>query len=173
MKVYIVRHTSVAINGFCYGQTDIPLNDTFETEAEIVRQKLKNIKYDAIISSPLSRCLKLATYCGYGNEVQLFDRLKEINMGEWEMRPWKDLDLSIFKEDWTNTVLPQGESFNQVLDRVTSFFDELKTRDYDTVIIFSHGGVINCARTYFGETDLLGAFDRLPDYGEVLEFELN
>ena len=34
MVVYLIRHTSVDVpQGVCYGQTDVPLNPTFEEEA--------------------------------------------------------------------------------------------------------------------------------------------
>lgn len=33
MKLYLVRHTRVDVpSGICYGQTDVPLADSFETE---------------------------------------------------------------------------------------------------------------------------------------------
>ncbi len=52
MKIHIVRHTAVDVEGLCYGQTDVPLKGSFEQEAEIVKQKLKNVPYDAVLSSP-------------------------------------------------------------------------------------------------------------------------
>ncbi|MFT3994331.1 MAG: alpha-ribazole phosphatase [Dysgonomonas sp.] len=172
MKVYIVRHTAVGVNGVCYGQTDVPLKDTFETEAEVVKQKLQNITHDAVFSSPLSRCRRLATYCGYGDELQLHDRLKELHFGDWEMHRWDDIDMSEWEKDWINNPAPNGESFQHMYERVASFLDELKEENYKEVIIFAHGGVINCARVYFKQTTLNGAFDQLAEYGEVLEFEL-
>lgn len=171
MKIYIVRHTSVAVSGVCYGQTDVPLKDTFETEAEAVRQKLKDINYDAVFSSPLSRAKKLAEYCGF-QDVQLYDRLKELHFGDWEMHEWDKIDMTEWEKDWINNPAPNGESFKQMYDRVSSFIDELKESDYQTVIVFAHGGVINCFKTYFKQTDLSGAFDQLAEYGEVLEFQM-
>ena len=40
--------------------------------------------------SPLTRARKLAAYCGYPNPT-LDDRLKEMNMGDWEMRLYDDI----------------------------------------------------------------------------------
>ncbi len=60
----------------------------------------------------------------------------------------------------------------QLYYRVSSLLDELKTKDYSSVIIFAHGGVINCFRIYFGKSELTGAFENMPEYGEVMEFEL-
>lgn len=171
MKIYIVRHTAVGVSGICYGQTDVPLKETFEQEAEIVKQNLKDIPYDAVFSSPLSRAKKLAEYCGY-TDIQLFDRLKELHFGDWEMREWDKIDMSEWEKDWINIPAPNGESFQKMYDRVASFINELKENDYNSVIVFAHGGVINCFKVYFGQTDLKGAFDNLADYGEIFEFTL-
>lgn len=171
MKIYVVRHTAVAVAGLCYGQTDVPLKDTFEKEAEIVKQKLKDIPYDVVLSSPLSRSKKLAEYCGYTG-IHLHDRLKEMYMGDWEMEEWNEIDIAEWEKDWINTPTPNGESFMQMYNRVVSLLDELKEKKYSSVIIFTHGGVINCFRIYFGKAELSGAFDNMPRYGEVLEFEL-
>lgn len=171
MKIYIIRHTSVAVSGICYGQTDVPLKETFEAEAEVVKQKLKDVNYDAVFSSPLSRAKKLAEYCGY-TDIQLYDRLKELHFGDWEMHEWDKIDMTAWEKDWVNNPAPNGESFQHMYERVSSFIEELKEFDYQSVIIFAHGGVINCFRTYFKETDLQGAFDKLVPYGEVLEFEM-
>lgn len=172
MKIYVVRHTAVAVNGICYGQTDVPLKDTFEQEAEIVKQNLKDIPYDAVFSSPLSRAKKLAEYCGY-EDIQLYDRLKELHFGDWEMQPWDTLDMEEWEKDWINNPAPNGESFKQMYDRIASFINELKQKDYSSVIIFAHGGVINCFRVYFGETDLKGSFDQLAEYGQIFSFDLD
>ncbi|MBB4035944.1 alpha-ribazole phosphatase [Dysgonomonas hofstadii] len=171
MKIHIVRHTAVDVEGLCYGQTDVPLKGSFEQEAEIVKQKLKNVPYDAVLSSPLSRAKRLAEYCGY-TDIQLFDRLKEMHMGDWEMKEWSEMDVSEWEKDWVDTPTPNGESFMQLYYRVSSLLDELKTKDYSSVIIFAHGGVINCFRIYFGKSELTGAFENMPEYGEVMEFEL-
>jgi alpha-ribazole phosphatase len=170
MKIYIVRHTAVGVNGICYGQTDVPLKDTFESEAEVVRHKLKDMRFDAVFSSPLSRAKRLAEYCGY-TDIQLYDRLKELHFGDWEMQEWDKLNMQEWEKDWINTPAPNGESFRQMYDRVASFLDELKESQYTSVVVFAHGGVINCFRVYFGEADMADAFDKPVEYGEILEFE--
>lgn len=41
MEVILIRHTSVDVPpGTCYGQSDVPLRDTFEQEAEAASQHL-------------------------------------------------------------------------------------------------------------------------------------
>ena len=86
MRIYFVRHTSVDVpQGITYGQTDVPLNSTFETEAEQVKEQLTGLAFDAVWTSPLSRCVRLATYCGYPDAYR-DDRLKELSFGAWEMK---------------------------------------------------------------------------------------
>ena len=66
MKLYIARHTSVDVpQGTCYGHTDVPLRNTFNEEAEAVKQKLDGLHFDKVYTSPLSRCIRLASFCGF------------------------------------------------------------------------------------------------------------
>ena len=160
----------MATEGYCYGQTDVPLFSTFEEEAEVVKQKLKAIPHNAVLSSPLSRCVRLAEYCGYGDELKLVDSLKELNFGEWEMKRWEDLRMEEWRDNWVETPAPGGESFKDMYNRVSRLLDELRTRNYNSVKIFTHGGVINCAKIYFGQAKLESTFDRIAAYGEVVEF---
>ena len=58
MKITFVSHTSVNVpRGVCYGQTDVPLSDTFTQEAEIIHNKLRSITenkpFDEVYTSPL------------------------------------------------------------------------------------------------------------------------
>ena len=56
MNVYIIRHTAPDVpQGTCYGQTDVPLKETFKTEARAVKDSIPDITFDAVYSSPLSR----------------------------------------------------------------------------------------------------------------------
>ena len=49
MRIYFVRHTSVDVpQGITYGQTDVPVNSTFETEAEQVKEQLTGLAFDAV-----------------------------------------------------------------------------------------------------------------------------
>ena len=91
MKVYLIRHTSVDVPaGTCYGQTDVPLRDSFEEEADAVFNRIEGMKFDKVYTSPLSRCLRLASYCGY-TDAKRDHRLKEIDFGKWEMQKFSEI----------------------------------------------------------------------------------
>ena len=53
MEVILIRHTSVDVPpGVCYGQTDVPLKPTFEQEAAITQENLKNyLPFDHVYTS--------------------------------------------------------------------------------------------------------------------------
>ncbi|MDD6928622.1 MAG: histidine phosphatase family protein, partial [Bacteroidales bacterium] len=85
MQITLVRHTAVSPEWqvICYGNTDIPLADTFDVEAPRVAAQIDLSLYDRILSSPLSRALKLAQHCvPQGTKIEIDDRLKEMNFGD-------------------------------------------------------------------------------------------
>lgn len=173
MEVVFIRHTSVDVpSGVCYGQSDVPLRNSFEQEAAVTSEKLKSGRpqgrdFDHVYTSPLSRCVRLATYCGYP-DAERDDRLKEINFGEWEMKKFDEIDDPRLKEwyaDYMNVRATGGESFAMQYERVASFLDELKGKGYEKVAVFAHGGVLICAQLYAGTLKPEDAFSALTPYG--------
>ena len=173
MNLYFIRHTSVNVpKGVCYGQTDVPLNDSFEEEAQLVKEKLNLIPIDKVYSSPLTRCKRLANYCIDDLPIEFNDQLKELNFGAWEMQEWDDVDYKVWENDWINSVIPEGESFKLMYDRVSNFINELKTQDYQHVAIFTHGGVCSCSNVYFDALPISQAFELKITYGEIVPHKL-
>ena len=162
MKVYLIRHTSVVWDGSvtCYGATDVDVQDTFEEEATQTLKAIEGIQVDRVYTSPLKRAVKLASFCGYP-DAERDNRLKEMNFGDWEGRPWAeiigDMEIDVFFEQYLKTPTPNGESQEDQQRRVRAF---------------CHGGVVNCARSLAGEVKLAEAFATIPDFGSltILEF---
>ena len=115
MKITLIRHTRVAVEtGICYGWSDVGVAPSFETEASRVKENISNQQFDIVYSSPLSRCRKLAAFCGF-HEPILDDRLKELNFGEWEMKKWDDLTdprLELWYKDWKAMKISAAVSLN-------------------------------------------------------------
>jgi len=169
MEIVLTRHTSVDVpQGVCYGWTDVPLKNTFEEEAAITKARLEEYgTFDVAFSSPLMRARKLATFCGYPNHIT-DDRLKEMNMGEWEMKPFdaiNDPNLQRWYDDYMHIAATGGESFDSFYQRVASFLEELRHEKYKRVAIFTHGGVLLCAGIYAGLFPAEGCFAHHMDYG--------
>lgn len=170
MKIYLIRHTSVEVPpGTCYGQTDVSLKSSFEEEAAATLKKLAGISFDKAYSSPLGRCTRLATYCGYP-DAEKDHRIQEINFGEWEMQNFdkiKDPKLQQWYIDYLNVSPTGGESFRMQLQRVSEFLIELKRKPYERVAIFTHAGVILCAQIFTGILPIEKAFDAITPYGNI------
>ena len=175
MIVTLIRHTSVGVpRGTCYGWSDVPVADSFEVEATLVRERLKGMSFDRVFTSPLTRARRLAAWCGFADAV-IDDRLKEMNMGEWEMQRYEDIRdeaLQRWYDDYMHLPATGGESFPMVRRRVGQFLDELRQKDYRHVAVFAHGGVIVAACLHVGLYPEEGAFSHQPAYGEVVRLEV-
>lgn len=169
MKVSLVRHTSVAIDGnlVCYGYSDVSVSDNFREEAERLKGNIAHLTPNAVFSSPLRRARMLADYCGFSPIVE-DHRIKEMNFGEWEMRAWETIlstdDIPAFFAHYVHNAVPGGESLKDQSNRVKAFLDEQKQRGYEHILVFCHGGVINCARSIVDGYPLDEAFAYLPPF---------
>ena len=175
MIITLVRHTAPDVPaGVCYGQSDVPLKESFETEAAHVAEALKGHCFDRVFTSPLTRCVRLASYCGYAH-AQRDERLMEMNFGDWEMQRYDsitDPGLQVYYHDWLHTPATGGESFEKVYRRVSAFLDELRKEPCTNVLLFTHGGVISCAKLYAGRATIETLFDNPLPYGAVLTLEI-
>lgn len=175
MRITLIRHTSVDVpKGTCYGWSDVPVRSTFAEEAAITKGNLSGNSFDVVYSSPLSRALLLAEYCGYA-EPAIDDRLKEMNMGDWEMRRFdeiEDRNLQKWYDNYLTQPTTNGESFQQFYNRVVSFLEELRDKPYDNVAIFAHGGVLLCAGIYAGLFSMEDCFNHITPYGGIMNVEI-
>ena len=177
MDVYIVRHTSVDVpKGICYGQSDVPLKESFPQEAADEKERLEQIfsadfRPDSVYTSPLGRSALLAEFCGYPH-AEKEPRIMEINFGEWEMQNFNDIRdprLQVWYNDYLHVRATGGESFQDQFNRVAEFIQELKGQGKENVLLFCHGGVQICAKILSGAITPDNAFSSLDDYGSIIK----
>ena len=173
MEVILIRHTAVDVPvGTCYGQTDVPLKTTFEEEAAVTKAALEACgPIDHAYTSPLSRCTRLAAFCGYA-DAERDPRIMEINFGEWEMMLFDDISdphLQEWYSDHIHTPVTGGESFMQQYERVSRFLDELRAKPWRRVAVFAHGGVLVSAQVYAGLVTPEEAFAALSPFGGLIK----
>ncbi|HTB05934.1 MAG TPA: alpha-ribazole phosphatase [Bacteroidia bacterium] len=176
MEIYLIRHTSPKVEkGICYGQSDVPLADSFQNEAATLTKHLPET-FDGIYSSPLSRCFKLAQLLVSKQEVLIDKRLLEMNFGAWELKKWNDIELgelNSWMQDFVNVKVPGGENFIELYNRAGLFFDELISKDYKTVAIVTHAGVIRSMVAKVLEIPLKNAFKIPVDYSSVTKLTIS
>jgi len=179
MIIDLIRHTTPAIEpGICYGQTDLDLKDTFESEFDTVHGKL-TMNYDAIISSPLQRCLKLAKTIEQAVEsssLTLDPRIMEYNFGDWELKPWSELkseQAKVWMDNFVDQPAPKGDSIIIMRERVLNFWEELLAQDYSHVAVVTHSGVQRLLHAEILETPLNRMFRLELDFGAVMRVTHN
>lgn len=175
MYIYLIRHTTPQIEkGICYGQSDLDVKDTFLKEAAEIQKLLPQLEEIPLYSSPLQRCKKLAEY--FRKEPLFVDtRLKEMNFGDWEMKPWANIEPEAFNR-WMNhfvdTAPPNGESSREIYERVMAFWQELLDQNHEETGIFTHFGVIQSLLAHLLHIPLDKTFRLDVNYGGVVRVEL-
>ena len=175
MKIYLVRHgqcDSNVIGRFNFVNEDI--NETGIKQAEDLRDKIKLIDYDIVISSPLLRAKHTAEIINANNkEIITDDRLQERIHGSLE-----GVSCSLVERDeqwnyYSKKRFGTAETTVELCERVKEFLDELKTKDYKSVLIVAHSGVSKAFYVYFNGVPEDG---RLLDLGiknaEIKEYTL-
>ncbi|MDH5718679.1 MAG: alpha-ribazole phosphatase family protein [Spirochaetia bacterium] len=172
MEIYLIRHTKVADTSLCYGQMDVELADTFFEEAESIKKKLGNLNNFTWYASPLSRCQKLASYLF--DDFITDDRLKEINLGDWQGKKWSDVskqELDKWAEEIVKNPPPNGESLHDFANRLKLFLDEIVIKNKNSVFV-THGGCIRVFMALIKNLPLQEAASLQVDYGEIKYFDI-
>jgi len=178
MKLYAVRHTSVAVElGICYGQSDVDVAESFHEERTAVKQELSGLQFDKIFSSPLQRCRKLAEYLFLNQSILFDNRLKELDFGDWELKNWDEIYHSSqgknWMDDYQNLPTLNGESYPQMLVRINEWLIELKATEMKAAVVVTHAGVIRILKHLIEGQPMNKLFAEFkPTNGNVTIFDL-
>lgn len=151
MKIYIVRHGQVPHNALkMYSNENEDLNEIGIKQAEDLKTKIENLNFDIIISSPIIRAIHTANIININNKkIITDDRLIERNPGDLNGKP---ISYTNREEYWNfNSKIQYGTSENMrdFFNRVFDFLDDLKTKNYESVLIVAHSGVSKAFSAYF------------------------
>lgn len=156
MKILIVRHGKTEWNKEkrAAGLTDIELNEDGIKQAEELRDKLKDVNFDLIISSPLKRAVKTANIINecHGKEIKIEEGATERNLGIYEGQPNEQDIFNEIRYYTKNVPVEKGEDCKTYTEKVSKFLEEtIKTYNgkIDTLLIVSHGFFLRSAMWYF------------------------
>lgn len=174
MELILIRHTTPAIEkGICYGQSDLDVTDSFESELEPILEEVG--KQLRVYSSPLKRCRLLAERIG--DEVVLDDLLMEMNFGDWELKLWNDIphkEIQPWYDDYLNVRSTNGESLVDLTNRVKLFLAELVSRNENkSIVIVTHAGVIRVINGIINRIPSDEIFDLKLHYGQVVRIQID
>jgi probable phosphoglycerate mutase len=150
-RLILVRHgeTAYTQQGRYSGRGDVPLSDEGEAQAMAAAGRVAGLSptVTAVLSSPLSRCVRTAELIAAGSggaTVTVVPDLIECDFGDWE-----GLTFGEVRERWpeemtawlgsTSIAPPGGESFQAVAKRVRGVMATLLSEyPASTIVVVSH-----------------------------------
>jgi broad specificity phosphatase PhoE len=147
--LYITRHGETEWNteGRMQGWNDSPLTELGVNQAYWLHERLKDMEFHAIYSSPAGRAYKTAEILKGERNIEIIahDALREMNLCQWEgldQKEIKEKDEECFYNYWKAPHLYKpllGEDFLELQDRITSGIKEIvKNHSDETVLIVTH-----------------------------------
>jgi broad specificity phosphatase PhoE len=164
MKLLLVRHGESLGNlkRQWQGWMDVPLTELGQDQARRLTERLfqwsmeNSVPIAAVYSSTLARAFQTASILAERWRVPLVldSRLRERDIGVLQGLTWSDVEqrhpdvAQDIRQRWTVPALPDGETTDQLTERVGRAIDEIVvrtngTRDGQAVVVVSHGGSIN------------------------------
>ena len=177
MKLYVVRHgeTIWNVENRVQGITDIPLTDQGRLDATLLKDLVKDINIDVVISSPLERAIETAKILTDGKmPINTDDRIKE---RDWGLNEGANIDEVDRWDCWDvilNTRVQNIEIVQDFMYRVSSFLEDIKVRYKDkNVLVVTHSAVIRVIHYMLGTIPEDGDLTRMdiPNL-RILEYEL-
>ncbi len=176
LRLHFVRDGSAArAEGRCIGQTNLRLSAVGRKESMALARRLE-LPYATYISSDLERARATANLLTMSPVISE-PRLREMHYGEWDGRYWADLDIAEgvytgdYSDAWTAIRSPGGESFDDVVARITEWLEALPRTGGDFLVV-AHAGSIRAAAVVLLGIPASRAFALALDHAHVSTFEL-
>ncbi len=150
-KLLLARHGDTKLNSarMFVGHTDAELSALGHRQAEKLRDRLAAERVDVIYSSDLRRAVATAKTIASKHRLDVITcpELREINYGKLEGLTFEEIkrlypEVAELCAEWSLQLkFPDGESFDELEQRVSKFLDKLKQHAPEqTILIVAHGG---------------------------------
>jgi broad specificity phosphatase PhoE len=138
--VYLARHgeTAWSLSGQHTGLTDLPLTERGERNARALGERLHELTFAKVFTSPLQRAVRTCELAGFGTVAEVDRDLLEWNYGDYEGRTSDEIHAH--RPDWQlfRDGCPGGESPDQVAGRADRVVRRVRALPGD-VLLFSSG----------------------------------
>ena len=144
--IWYERHAQTHDNvaGVASGYRDVALTDLGREQARgVMAKRYAGVHFDAVFTPDRQRAYETAQliFEGRGIPVMQDTRLRACDYGDLEGRP--RAEMSAARVNAVNEPFPNGESYDQVAQRVLSFLEELAVlHDGKQVMIVGTGGTL-------------------------------
>ncbi|HIF48182.1 histidine phosphatase family protein [Candidatus Thioglobus sp.] len=150
MIVALLRHGEPQGGRLYRGNQDDALTDKGWQQ---MLDSTQNKTWDLIATSPLIRCQAFAKHLSVQQQSQLeiIDQFKELGFGDWQGLSATDIGQDLvdsFKKDPINNQPPNAENLYEFQQRVLNAFNDITSRDIDSLLIVAHAGVIRVIKSH-------------------------
>ncbi|MEN8075873.1 histidine phosphatase family protein [Clostridioides difficile] len=164
--IYLTRHgqTLWNIEKRLQGRGNSPLTEAGIERAKELRDRIKNIHIDTIYSSPIERALNTANIIKGDKDLEIVtdDGLMEMCFGDYEGRRTDDVmqenpnwDISLIMKGDTKLSAPNGETLEEVRNRVSITMDRIIEENRGkTILIVAHGITLKALMYYFKDEEV-------------------
>ena len=178
MIIYLTRHGQTNLNKarLMQGLTDEPLNETGLAQARAMREKIGDVHFDAVYASPLNRAVMTGAIIGGvdPSEVITDPRIIEADFGVYEKKKYYLMGPAMTLYWTLPEIFPAPKSVEttaSLRERSSSFLRELEEKNYGTVLIACHGGIMRALSGYLEDRKNGLAWRPKPHNCEVRVYE--
>jgi len=178
MKLYVARHGRTNYNdlNLCNSDPAVDVHITVEgtKQAQALAGKLKDIAIDRIFVSELRRTRQTADIVNQFHHAEIeVDPLLNDHRSGYEGKPAELLiaAMDAAEDRWTAR-FNDGESVQDMKQRVAQFLDKLKAEPYDAVLVVTSGWVVCAVIAIIQNISNEQAWAINAGQGDYLEFEI-
>lgn len=178
MKLYLVRHSETNYNlekrANADPSVDVHLTDLGISQTENLSKQLKDIHFDVIYISQLPRTRQTAdiinTY--HGSDIVVDARINDNKTGFEGKKIDEWLAALDSSDDRWGASFNDGESLREAASRAADFIEELKQKDYTSVLVVTHGFMTQAIYGHLHDQDLEKASEYILPQGTFAEFDI-
>jgi alpha-ribazole phosphatase len=165
-RLVAIRHPAVAVEGTCYGRSEVALADPAGAPDQLLAALgPQGLRFDQVWSSPLARCAQPARAIAdrLGLVLHIDDRLTEVDFGRWEGRTWREIEaedpagLATWMSRWLTEAPPGGETVAAFDARVAGWVAVLAPTA--SHLLVGHAGAVRALRVIVGRSTWREAMD--------------
>lgn len=178
MKLILVRHAQTNYNLLKLANSDpsvdVHLSEEGIIQANNLAELLKDVNYDVVYISELPRTRQTAEIINkYHNKDLLVDARINDNKTGYESKSVDEwLSAINSADDKYSAKFNDGESLNEATARARAFIDDLREKDYETVLVATHGFMTQAIFGYLENQPLDEAMNFNLTQGTYAEFEI-
>ena len=162
--IYFIRHGQSVGNATpVFQPLESPLKDLGKKQAEYLAQRISNLTFDTLLSSPLPRAQQTAEAIKNvtGKNIEFSDLFVErIKPTSVSGKSYEDEQACTTSKKWKKSLctpdmrVEDGENFEDIISRADTALDFLKHRTEKSIVVVTHGYFLRTmiARVLLGNT---------------------